>query len=89
MVEAQDRAAVAVRRKRRAQRYPASSAPDISEIIRESIDYGLTHRDEAVAYSLAYARDMNSQLANKFIGMYVNGLPAITARLDAPLSANF
>jgi 1,4-dihydroxy-6-naphthoate synthase len=45
---------------------------DISEIIRESIDYGLTHRDEAVAYSLTYARDMNSQLASKFIGMYVN-----------------
>src|SRR5215813_2992418 len=45
---------------------------DISEIIRESIDYGLTHRDEAVAYSLAYARDMNAQLASKFIGMYVN-----------------
>jgi 1,4-dihydroxy-6-naphthoate synthase len=45
---------------------------DISEIIRESIDYGLTHRDEAVVYSLAYARDMNSQLASKFIGMYVN-----------------
>jgi 1,4-dihydroxy-6-naphthoate synthase len=45
---------------------------DISDIIRESIDYGLTHRDEAVAYSLAYARDMNAQLASKFIGMYVN-----------------
>ena len=45
---------------------------DLSEIIRESIDYGLTHRDEAVAYSLAYARDMNRQLASKFIGMYVN-----------------
>jgi 1,4-dihydroxy-6-naphthoate synthase len=45
---------------------------DLSEIIRESIDYGLTHRDEAVAYSLAYARDMNTHLASKFIGMYVN-----------------
>jgi 1,4-dihydroxy-6-naphthoate synthase len=45
---------------------------DVSEIIRESIGYGLTHRDEAVAYSLAYARDMNAQLASKFIGMYVN-----------------
>ena len=45
---------------------------DFSEIIRESIDYGLTHRGEAVAYSLAYARDMNSQLASKFISMYVN-----------------
>ncbi len=45
---------------------------DLSEIIRESIDYGLTHRDEAVAYSLAYARDMNAPLASQFIGMYVN-----------------
>jgi 1,4-dihydroxy-6-naphthoate synthase len=45
---------------------------DLSDIIHESIDYGLAHRDEAVAYSLAYARDMNGQLAGKFIGMYVN-----------------
>ena len=51
---------------------PPQVRRDISQIIRESIDYGLTHRDEAVAYSLAYARDMNSQLASKFIGMYVN-----------------
>jgi 1,4-dihydroxy-6-naphthoate synthase len=51
---------------------PPPARRDISEITRESIDYGLTHRDEAVAYSLAYARDMNAQLASKFIGMYVN-----------------
>jgi 1,4-dihydroxy-6-naphthoate synthase len=51
---------------------PLPTQREISQIIRESIDYGLTHRDEAVAYSLAYARDMNSQLASKFIGMYVN-----------------
>src|SRR6476646_7689494 len=51
---------------------PPAVRRDVSEIIRESIDYGLTHRDEAVAYSLAYARDMNAQLASKFIGMYVN-----------------
>ena len=30
------------------------------------------HRDEAVAHSMPYARDMNEQLAGKFIGMYVN-----------------
>ena len=51
---------------------PPPAQRDVSEIIRESIDYGLTHREEAVAYSLPYARDMNSQLASKFIGMYVN-----------------
>jgi 1,4-dihydroxy-6-naphthoate synthase len=51
---------------------PSPVRSDFNNIIRESIDYGLTHREEAVAHSLAYARDMNSQLANKFIGMYVN-----------------
>jgi len=51
---------------------PPSVRHDLGEIIRESIDFGLTHREEAVAYSLAYARDMNAQLASKFIGMYVN-----------------
>ena len=45
---------------------------DLSEIIRESIDYGLAHREEAVRHSLPYARDMNAKLAGKFIGMYVN-----------------
>src|SRR5438552_8787394 len=45
---------------------------DLSEIIRESIDYGLVHRDEAVRHSLPYARDMDANLAGKFIGMYVN-----------------
>src|SRR5215467_2638393 len=51
---------------------PPAVRRDISDIVRESIDYALTHRDEAVAYSLAFARDMNAQLASKFIGMYVN-----------------
>jgi 1,4-dihydroxy-6-naphthoate synthase len=45
---------------------------DLSEIIRESIDYGLAHREEAVRHSLPYARDMDAMLAGKFIGMYVN-----------------
>jgi 5,8-dihydroxy-2-naphthoate synthase len=45
---------------------------DLNEIIRQSIDYGLAHRDEAVRHSLAYARDMDAKLAGKFIGMYVN-----------------
>lgn len=45
---------------------------DLSEIIRESIDYGLANRDEAVRHSLAYARGMGAELTGKFIGMYVN-----------------
>jgi 1,4-dihydroxy-6-naphthoate synthase len=45
---------------------------DILQIMRDSIDYGLAHRDEAVRHSLPYARDMDAALAGKFIGMYVN-----------------
>jgi 1,4-dihydroxy-6-naphthoate synthase len=45
---------------------------DLDQIIRESIDYGLAHRNEAVRHSLAYARGMDTQLTGKFIGMYVN-----------------
>jgi 1,4-dihydroxy-6-naphthoate synthase len=45
---------------------------DLLEIIRQSIDYGLAHRDQALVHSMPYARDMNTELAGKFIGMYVN-----------------
>jgi len=51
---------------------PPAIRRDLSEIIRESIDYGLAHRDDAVRHSLPYARDMDAKLAGKFIGMYVN-----------------
>ncbi len=51
---------------------PPDVQHDLLEIMRESIDYGLAHRDEAVVHSMPYARDMNEQLADKFIGMYVN-----------------
>jgi 5,8-dihydroxy-2-naphthoate synthase len=51
---------------------PPAVRRDLSEIIRESIDYGLTHRNDAVRHSLAYARNIGSKLTDKFIGMYVN-----------------
>jgi 1,4-dihydroxy-6-naphthoate synthase len=51
---------------------PPAVRKDLSEITRESIDYGLVHREEAVRHSLPYARDMDENLAGKFIGMYVN-----------------
>jgi 1,4-dihydroxy-6-naphthoate synthase len=51
---------------------PPAVRHDLSEIIRESIDYALAHRDDAVRHSLAYARDMSTKLTGKFIGMYVN-----------------
>lgn len=45
---------------------------DISEVLRESILYGLEHRKEAVQHSLQWARDMGHELADQFVGMYVN-----------------
>src|SRR5207249_8104889 len=51
---------------------PPAVRHDLSEIVRESIDYGLAHRNDAVRHSLAYARDMSTKLTGKFIGMYVN-----------------
>ena len=51
---------------------PPDVRHDLLEIMRESIEFGLAHREEAVAHSMPYARDMNETLASKFIGMYVN-----------------
>jgi 1,4-dihydroxy-6-naphthoate synthase len=51
---------------------PATVQRDLLAIMRESIDYGLAHREEAVRHSMPYARDMDAKLAGKFIGMYVN-----------------
>lgn len=40
--------------------------------LRQSIQYALDHRDEALAYSMQFARDLDPQMADKFVGMYVN-----------------
>ena len=51
---------------------PREIQHDLAAILRESIQFGLNHRPEAVQHSMPYARDMGSDLASKFIGMYVN-----------------
>jgi len=49
-------------------------APAICRTLYDSIRYALDHREEAVAYALNYARDMGEDLADRFVGMYVNEL---------------
>ncbi len=44
----------------------------ISDILTASIRYSLDHRAEAVQHALQYARDMGRDLADRFVGMYVN-----------------
>ena len=51
---------------------PREIQSDLAAILRESIEFGLNHRAEAVQHSMPYARGMGSDLASKFIGMYVN-----------------
>jgi len=45
---------------------------EVAAILRESIEYSLAHRQEAVEYALQFARDMGRDLADRFVGMYVN-----------------
>ena len=40
--------------------------------LRDSIQHALDHRDEALSYAMQFARDLDPELANKFVGMYVN-----------------
>ena len=44
----------------------------VSQALRDSIQYGLDHREEALAYAMQFARDLDTQKADRFVGMYVN-----------------
>jgi 1,4-dihydroxy-6-naphthoate synthase len=44
----------------------------ISDVLTASIRFSLDHRAEAVQHALQFARDMGRELADKFVGMYVN-----------------
>jgi 5,8-dihydroxy-2-naphthoate synthase len=44
----------------------------IAKTIRDSVEYGLGHREEALNYAMQFARDMDPDVADRFVGMYVN-----------------
>lgn len=44
----------------------------ITRALRDSIQYALDHREEALAYAMQFARDLDHQMADRFVGMYVN-----------------
>lgn len=44
----------------------------VSRLLHESIRYALENREEALAYSMRFARDLPEHLADRFVGMYVN-----------------
>ena len=44
----------------------------IARILKQSIQYGLDHREQALAYAMGFAGDLDPRLADRFVGMYVN-----------------
>jgi 5,8-dihydroxy-2-naphthoate synthase len=54
------------------KRFAPATRKIISDILTASIRYSLDHRAEAVQHALQFARDMGRDLADKFVGMYVN-----------------
>ena len=46
--------------------------PLVSKALKDSIQYGLDHREEALEYAMQFARDLDRSLANRFVSMYVN-----------------
>jgi 1,4-dihydroxy-6-naphthoate synthase len=54
------------------KRFPPDLRRLLSQILTDSIRYSLDHRSEAVEHALQFARDMGRELADRFVGMYVN-----------------
>jgi len=54
------------------KRFDPGTRRQISDVLTASIQFSLDHRPEAVQHALQYARDMGQDLADKFVGMYVN-----------------
>jgi len=47
---------------------------EVSKLLRESINYSLSHREDALQYAMQFARDMEPELADRFVAMWVNDL---------------
>jgi len=54
------------------KRHPLGLRKRIAEVLARSIQFSLDHRPAAVQHALKYARDMGTDLADRFVGMYVN-----------------
>jgi 1,4-dihydroxy-6-naphthoate synthase len=69
---------------------------DVAGFLRRSIVFGLEHREEALTYAMEFGRGLRRDLADRFVGMYVNeftldygpaGRRAVQAFLDAGCEA--
>ena len=72
MVARTNRPAAAAGRQRHSQRPGPAVIREVNRLLKQSIQYGLAHRDEALDYALQYGRDLDRAKADRFVGMYVN-----------------
>ena len=47
---------------------------DVSKYLKQSIEFSLDNREDALAYAMQFARDMSPELADRFVAMWVNNL---------------
>ncbi|MBI5174849.1 MAG: MqnA/MqnD/SBP family protein [Candidatus Obscuribacter sp.] len=47
---------------------------EVTDLFKSAIVFALEHRQDALDYAMTFARDMKRELADKFVGMYVNEL---------------
>lgn len=50
----------------------AATVREASRLLRKSIQYGLDHREQALAYAMQFARGLDASTADRFVSMYVN-----------------
>ncbi|HEX8853173.1 MAG TPA: MqnA/MqnD/SBP family protein, partial [Pyrinomonadaceae bacterium] len=50
----------------------AETVARVSQYLHESIRYSLDHRRDALDYAMQFARDMDTELADRFVAMWVN-----------------
>ena len=50
----------------------ARAMQEVTDVLKASIQYSLDHRAPAVEYALQFGRDLDRNLADRFVGMYVN-----------------
>lgn len=52
----------------------AATIQEVSSLLKESIQYSLDHREDALEYAMQFAREMDPALADRFVSMWVNEL---------------
>ncbi len=50
----------------------AALMAEVTSALKQSIQYALEHREEALEYAMQFARDLDRRTANRFVSMYVN-----------------